>query len=131
MLKSDGFRLDECQTTAAWRLSDLATLALLGAIRIIQLVDARDGSERPASDVANQVEITAVEAIGSTLEGKTAKPRNPHPQRLSWIVCGFGGWHCYYKPPSPKTMARGWDKLAAVAQGFTLASGWRVNARIP
>lgn len=124
MLKRDGLKLDECQTYTAWRLFNLAALALDGAVRIIQLVDARDGSERPASDVANQTEITAAEAIGPTLEGKTARQRNPHPQRslawLSWIVARLGGWNCYYKPPGPKTMARGWDKLATMAQGFTL-----------
>ena len=124
MLKIDGLKLDECQTYTAWRLFNLAALALDGAVRIIQLVDARDGSERPASDVASQAEITAAKAIGPTLEGKTARQRNPHPQNslswLSWIVARLGGWNCYYKPPGPKTMARGWDKLAIMAQGFTL-----------
>ena len=54
MLKSDGLKLGECQTYTAWRLFNLAALALDGAVRIIQLVDARDGSERPASDVATE-----------------------------------------------------------------------------
>jgi hypothetical protein len=128
MLKSDGLKLDECQTYTAWRLFNLAALALDGAVRIIQLVDARDGSERPASDVASQAEIIAADAIGPTLEGKTARQRNPYPQCslawLSWTVARLGGWNCYYKPPGTKTMARDWDKLAAMAQGFTLRSSF-------
>jgi hypothetical protein len=124
MLKSDGLKLDDCQTYTAWRLFNLAALALDGAARIIQLVDARDASERPASDVASQAEIAAATAVGPTLEGNTTRQRNPHPQNslswLSWIVARLGGWNCYYKPPGPKTFARGWDRLATMAQGFTL-----------
>ncbi|HET6238148.1 MAG TPA: IS4 family transposase [Acetobacteraceae bacterium] len=124
MLKSDGLKLGECQTYTAWRLFNLAALALDGAVRIIQLVDARDGSERPASDVASQAEIAAATAVGPTLEGNTERQRNPHPQDslawLSWIAARLGGWNCYYKPPGPKTIARGWDRLATMAQGFAL-----------
>jgi hypothetical protein len=124
MLKSDGLKLGECQTYTPWRLFNLAALALDGAVRIIQLVDARDGSERPASDVANQAEIDAAAAVAPTLEGNTGRQRNPYPRDslswLSWIVARLGGWNCYYKPPGPKTMARGWERLATMAQGFTL-----------
>lgn len=78
----------------------------------------------PASDVASQGEIAAAKALGPTLEGKTERQRNPHPPGslawLSWIVARLGGWNCYYKPPGPKTMARGWDRLATMARGFSL-----------
>jgi hypothetical protein len=37
---------------------------------------------------------------------------------LSWIVARLGGWNCYYKPPGPKTMRAGWDRLAAMVAGF-------------
>jgi hypothetical protein len=41
---------------------------------------------------------------------------------LSWIVSRLGGWNCYYSPPpGPKTMARGWQRLAEMLDGFTLA----------
>jgi len=126
MLKSDGLRLEDAQTVAPHRLFNLAMLALHAAIRIIQLVDARDGSPRPAEDVADAAEIAAAAAIAPRLEGKTARQKNPHPPRslawLSWIVARLGGWNCYYKPPGPKTMRRGSDRLAAIAEGFALAS---------
>ena len=124
MLKTDGLKLDQCQTYTGWRLFNLAALALDGAVRIIQLVDARDGSDRPASDVACEAEITAATVIGPTLQGNTDRQRNPHPPAslswLSWIVARLGGWNCYYKPPGPKTVARGWDRLAAMARGFAI-----------
>lgn len=125
MLKSDGLRFEEAQTYDTHRLFNLAALAIAAAVRIIQLVDARDGSNRPASDVASEAEIEAAAALAPTLEGKTARQKNPHPRGslawLSWIVARLGGWNCYYKPPGPKTMRQGWDRFAAIAQGFALA----------
>ena len=124
-MKSDGLRLEETQVQQASRLFKLAAIALIAAARTIQLVDARDGSRRPASDVADDNLIAAAEAIGPTLEGKTERQKNPHPKRslawLSWIVARLGGWNCYYKPPGPKTMRTGWTKLADRAEGYLLA----------
>lgn len=126
MLKSDGLRLEEAQTVEPHRLFNLAMLAMDAAVRIVQLVDARDGSLRPAEDVADATEIAAGIAIGPRLEGKTPRQKNPHPPKslawLSWIVARLGGWNCYYKPPGPKTMRRGWDRLASIAEGFALAT---------
>jgi len=124
-MKSDGLRLEETQVQEASRLFKLTAIALIAAARTIQLVDARDGSSRPASDVADDDLITAAEAIGPTLEGKTERQKNPHPKRslswLSWIVARLGGWNCYYKPPGPKTVRTGWTKLADRAEGYRLA----------
>jgi hypothetical protein len=124
MLKTDGLRLNDCQTRDPWRLFNLAALAVDAAARIIQLVDARDGSDRPASDVASEAELAIATALGPGLEGNTSRQRNPHPvgrlSWLSWIVARLGGWNCYYKPPGPKTMQRGWDKLLAITHGCSL-----------
>jgi hypothetical protein len=124
-MKSDGLQLEDTQVEDASRLFKLAAIALAAAARTIQLVDARDGSPRPASDVADQDLITAAVAIGPTLEGKTARQKNPHPPRslawLSWIVARLGGWNCYYKPPGPKTMRTGWNKLSAMGVGYAIA----------
>lgn len=124
-MKSDGFCLEETQIHEASRLFKLAAIAFVAAARTIQLVDARDGSRRPASDVADDKTIAAAEVIGPTLEGKTERQKNPHPPRslgwLAWIVARLGGWNCYYKPPGPKTMRAGWTRLAAMADGYAIA----------
>jgi Transposase DDE domain len=124
-MKSDGLRLEETQVHEASRLFKLTAIALIAAARTIQLVDARDGSSRPATDVADDDLINAAEAIGPTLEGKTERQKNPHPKRslawLSWIAARLGGWNCYYKPPGPKTMRTGWTKLADRAEGYRVA----------
>jgi Transposase DDE domain len=125
-MKSDGLRLEETQVTQVGRLFNLAAIAVVAAARIIQLVDARDGSSRPASDVADQDTIAAAAVIGPTLERGTARQKNPYQLGslawLSWIVARLGGWNCYYKPPGPKTMRTGWDKLAAMATFHAVAT---------
>ena len=125
VLKSNGLNIENSQLETAGRLLNLAALALVSAARIIQLVDARDVSSRPASDVIDPDDISAAAVICLTLEGGTARQKNPHPQGslawLAWIVARLGGWNCYYKPPGPKTMARGFDRLLDRIEGFNLA----------
>jgi hypothetical protein len=125
-LKSDGLRLEETQMQDAGRLFKLALIGLAAATRTVQLVDARDGSDRPATDVIDPELLPAANAIGPTLEGKTARQKNPHPPQslawLAWIIARLGGWNCYYKPPGPKTMRAGWARFAAMATGFIIAA---------
>jgi hypothetical protein len=127
VLKRDGLALEETQVESAQRLFNLAALAIVAAARIIQLTDARDASARPATDVVDESLIEATAAIGETLEGKTARQKNPHPRGslswLAWITARLGGWHGYYKPPGPKTMADGWRRLAAILDGYAIAHG--------
>ena len=136
-LKSDGMRLEETQVHEAGRLFKLAVVGLAAACRTIQLVDARDGSSRPATDVIDTTLLPVAEAIGPTLEGKTERQKSRHPIHslawLSWIIARLGGWNCYYKPPGPKTMRAGWARFATMAAGFTIAEVLKAesNMRIP
>jgi hypothetical protein len=124
-LKNDGYRLPDVQIQHADRFFKLTAMAVAAAVRTIQLVDARDGSDRPASDVASPEVIQAAEHIGPTLERKTERQKNPHPPQslawLAWIIARLGGWNCYYKKPGPKTMRAGWTRLAAMAAGYHVA----------
>ena len=107
----------------AGRLFKLALVGLAAAIRTMQLVNARDGSPRPATDVIDAALLPAAEAIGATLEGRTVRQQNPHPRHsLAWIIARLGGWNCYYKPPGPKIMRAGWTDFVAKAAGFSLAT---------
>jgi hypothetical protein len=127
VLKSDGLDIEDSQLETADRLFNLAAQGLVAAARIIQLVDARDGSVRPATDVIDPDDIPAAAAICATLQGNTKRQQNPHTRGslawLAWIVARLGGWNCYYKPPGPKTMARGLDRLLDRIEGFKLANG--------
>jgi Transposase DDE domain len=125
-LKSDGLALDDSQVIDAERMFNLAAIGLAGAIRTIQLVDARDGGPRPATDVIDAVFGVALQRLSAKLEGKTPRQKNPHPPSslafVSWIAARLGGWNCYYKPPGPKTMREGWTRLAATLDGYALAA---------
>ena len=125
-LKSDGLKLDDSQMIDAERLFNLAAIGLAAAIRTIQLVDARDGSPRPATDVVDAAFAVPLQLLSRKLEGKTARQKNPHPPGslafVAWITARLGGWNCYYKPPGPKTMREGWNQLAARLEGYALAA---------
>jgi hypothetical protein len=124
-LKGEGLGLEHSQVTEAVRMFNLAVMALAGAIRTIQLVDARDGSPRPSSDVVDDQLRPALIQISKTLEGGTQRQKNPHPPSslafIAWIAARLGGWNCYYKPPGPKTMHNGWNELAIMLAGYTIA----------
>lgn len=124
-MKRDGLGLEESQLMRAEHLFKLTAIALIAAVRTIQLVDSRDGSTRPASDLLDEEMLPLAHAIGRRLEGKTARQQNPHPPAsrawLAWIVARCGGWNCYYKPPGPKTMRKGWDTFAERLKGYAQA----------
>lgn len=125
-LKRDGLALEDTQMQDAQRLFRLAAMGLGAAVRIIQLVDARDGAaSRPMSDVLDQNLTPEVAILVKDREGATAKQKNPHPEGslawLSWVVARYGGWNCYGKPPGPKTMAYGWPRFCATLCGLILA----------
>lgn len=123
-LKKDGLDLEATQIEAAERLMKLAAFALAASCRIIQLVDARDGSPRPATDAIPPGQIEDVAAISASLEGRTQRQKNPWKKGsmawLAWAVARLGGWNCYYKPPGPKTMADGWRRLEAMLAGCAI-----------
>jgi len=125
VLKRDGLALEQSQIEEASRLFKLAAMAVGAAARIIQLTDAREASNRPATDVIDPSLIEAADTISKTLEGKTERQKNRHPRGslswLAWITARLGGWNCYYKPPGPKTMADGWRRLADMLGGYTIA----------
>ena len=126
-LKKDGMRLEETQVQDAHAVMNLAALGLAAAVRIIQLVDARDGSPRPATDIIDEADIANLERISGSREGATPRQKNPWAKGslawLAWTVARLGGWNCYYKPPGPKTMAHGWNRLTAMLDGMRLSDG--------
>ncbi len=125
-LKRDGLALEETQMQEAQRLFRLAAMGLGAAVRIIQLVDARDAAaSRPMSDVLDQNLVAEVALLVRDREGATVKQQNPHPEGslawLSWVVARYGGRNCYGKPPGPKTMAYGWPRFCATLCGVIIA----------
>jgi hypothetical protein len=137
-MKADGADVETSQITTPGSLLKLATIALIEAIRVIQLVIGRDGStgQKLTDVIADTAEVPALRAINATLEGRTEKLKNPFdPASLAWyawIAARLGGWSGYtskgYRPPGPKIMARGLKKLDLMVEGWLLGNRSRLNA---
>lgn len=130
-LKSHCLRIEDSQMVEAAGFIKLAMVALIAAVRAMQLVLARDGTTgQPLTDAVAAADIPALRQINATLEGRTAKLRNPHDPGLvawyAWIVARLGGWSGYtshgYKPPGPKTMHHGLIRLDQILLGWHLAN---------
>ena len=95
------------------------------------LVLARDGTTgQPVTDAVAAADMAALRQLNVTLEGRTAKLKNPHDDTLlagyAWIVARLGGWSGYtsrgYKPPGPKTMHHGLIQADQILLGWHLAN---------
>ena len=124
--------VETSQITTPNNLLKLVTVALIAAVRVMQVVIGRDpATGQKLSDViGSPAEVLALQAINATLEGRTEKLKNPHkPDSLAWyywIVARMGGWSGYtskgYKPAGPKIIARCLKKLDAMVDGWVLAN---------
>jgi hypothetical protein len=119
-LKRQGLDIEASQVETGEGLGKLAFLATLAATRIMQLVHARDGTiPIPAEEVFTAEEVEALSLQQPTLEGRTAKQKNPHPGGslawASWIIARLGGWKGYASesPPGPITMRHGLIRFEA------------------
>ena len=90
------------------------------------MVRERDGTAgRPMQDAFDSDAQPALEAICRTLEGKTAKQKNPHPPGslayASWVCARLGGWTGYYGKPGPIVILHGLQSLQA------MLTGWKIS----
>ena len=139
-LKTHGLRIEESQIDEAASFTKLAVVALIAAVRSMQLVLARDGSTgQMITDAVDPADIPALHSLNASLEGRTEKLKNPHDSTtlawLAWIVARLGGWSGYtskgYKPPGPKTMHHGLLRLDPILQGWRLAKNRSADVRLP
>jgi hypothetical protein len=130
-LKSAAMQTDDSQVTAAHRFIKLTIAALIAAVRIMQVVIGRDGKTgQSMQDAIDSEHEPALAALNKKLEGRTELLKNPHKQGslawYSWIVARLGGWSGYtskgYKPPGPKIVARGINRLDGFIEGWRLRS---------
>lgn len=123
-LKGDGLQIEDCQIEKPERMFTWAAIGLAAAVKTMQLVNARDGSSRPATDVVDEADLKPLQLLSKKLEGKTARQKNPHPPAslafVAWVTARLGGWNCYYKPPGPKRMRHGWSRLSDTLLGYQL-----------
>jgi Transposase DDE domain len=130
-LKSHCLDIEASQMEEVAGFLKLAVVALIAAVRAMQLVLARDGRTGQAiTDAVAPAEMVALRQLNVTLEGRTAKLKNPHDDSLlawyAWIVARLGGWSGYtsrgYRPPGPKTMHHGLIEVDHILLGWQLAN---------
>ncbi len=130
-LKSAGLRAEQSQMIEANSFTKLAIIGLIAAVRIVQITLGRDGrTGQSMADAIDPAAEPALRAINRRVEGNTEKLKNPHPPSslawLAWIVARLGGWSGYtsrgYRPPGPKTMARGLTRLDGLLEGWNVAT---------
>ncbi len=124
-LKTRGFDIERLRIADGGPLEKLLAAALVAAITVMQLVHERDGAaKRPLTDAFDHNDRTALETLCASLEGKTAKQKNPHPKGslafAAWVFARLGGWTGYYGKPGPIVMLNGWLYFQAAKHGATL-----------
>jgi Transposase DDE domain len=123
VMKTRGFDIEAVPIQDNAPLKNLGCATLIAAIQIQQMLHDRDGlAGRPMADVFEPADQPIIEAIGKTLEGRTARQRNPHPSgslaHATWICARLGGWTGYYAKPGPIVLIRGHLRLTTMLDGI-------------
>jgi Transposase DDE domain len=124
-MKTKGFDVEALRQEQDGPLEKLVTVILIAAIKVMQLVAEREGeAKRPLRDAFDPDDQPVLERVCQTLEGKTAKQKNPHPKGslayAAWVFARLGGWTGYYGKPGPIVMIRGLTQFHAIKHGWSL-----------
>jgi hypothetical protein len=128
-LKTAGLNLEATQLESIAAIQRLTVLALSVAVRILQLIQARDNPDLPANIAFSHEQQQCLSTISPTLEGKTQLQQNPYPPSTlawaTWIIARLGGWSGYksQKPPGITTLSRGLEQFESTFFGWKLALG--------
>jgi hypothetical protein len=125
-MKTKGFDIEASRVGEGGPFENLAMATLIAAIEVLSLVRDRDGvAKRPMTDVFESEEQPAIAAISGTLEGTTARQKNPHAPgslaHVAWVCARLGGWTGYYDKPGPVVMLKGMLRLRGMIDGWRLA----------
>lgn len=128
LLKKKGFNIESSEIENGWAIRKLTVMTLNAALRVMQLLLARDNiNSQPIEQVFSNEEIECLQMLNSKLEGNTEKMKNRNdPQKLcwaTWIIAKLGGWKGYERkrPPGPITLKKGLDKFSNIFEGWILA----------
>ena len=125
VLKTKGFDIETSRIVDGGPFEKFATAALIAAVTVQQLVRDRDGTAaRPLDDALDPADRPVLEAVCTTLEGKTQKQKNPHPPGslafAAWVFARLGGWTGYYGKPGPVVILEGLLRFHDIKQGYAL-----------
>lgn len=124
-LKTRGFDVEALRLAENGPFEKLVVATTIAAVTVLQLVRDRDGqAKRPLEDAFDPADRPALEAVSKSLEGRTARQKNPHPEGslafAAWVFARLGGWTGYYGKPGPVVMLRGLVDFYAIKHGWNL-----------
>lgn len=127
-LKSKGLRINTSQLGDYEKLKKMTVLALMSAVKVMQLIKAREGQTgQPMSASFNENEQQCMILLNRQLEGNTEKLKNPYPQHTlafaAWVIARLAGWSGYQsqRPAGPIDFLIGLQRFDERVQGFILA----------
>lgn len=123
--KTKGFNIEAVRIADAEPFENLAAATLVAAVQVLQLVRDRDGTAgRPLEEVFDPDDQPALEAVCTTLEGKTDRQKTPHAKAslayAAWVSARLGGWTGYCGKPGPIVVLNGFLRLKAMLHGYSL-----------
>lgn len=126
-LKTKGLNIENSEVQTVHALNNLTTLALLGAVQIMQLVNSRDGqTNQSIADAFSPAEQKCLVKINQQMLRKHKTIHNPYPEQsmafAAWIIARLGGWNgrASERPPGPITMVKGLTRFFHTFEGFAL-----------
>lgn len=128
VMKKKGLQIESSQIQDPHKLLKLAMLLFASAVKIMTLVNARNGSNQLAINYFSESEILFLVMVCLSLEGKTEKLKNRYPKSTmgwaAWIIARLGGWKGYDSecPPGPITMKTGLERFQTMHEGWCFAN---------
>lgn len=126
-MKRKGLCIEESQIATPEELLKLSVLCFASAVKVMTLVNARDGSTQKATDIFSKSEIKVLKLCSKKIQGKTEKQKNKFEEGsmgwAAWIIARLGGWKGYKSeaPPGPITMHNGLKSFYQLFQGWAMA----------
>lgn len=127
-LKSKGLKIESSQLADYGKLQKITVLALIAAVKVMQLIKARDGeTAQPVSVAFTQQEQCCIILLNNQLEGRTEKLKNPYPQDslafAAWVMARLAGWSGYksQRPAGPIDFLIGLQRFNERFLGYMLA----------
>lgn len=126
VMKTQGFDIEAVEMQDEAAFENLVTATLIAAVKVMQMVQDRDGTaQRPMTDAFEAADQPALQAICATLEGRTARQKNPHaPGSLAyaaWVCARLAGWTAYAGKPGPIVIFAGLARCNAMLAGYRIA----------
>lgn len=126
ILKSAGLNIEDCGLDSIEEIQKLCILALPAALNVLQLTYSEKSDQMQITSVFEAEKVALLEHLNPSLEGNTAKQKNPYPQRSiawsKWVIARLGGWDpAESRPAGVITIFNGIKRFNEMYLGWALA----------